>query len=198
MEGLADESHLGKILHIVPDDIVDVGRRHARREQIAHGIEMAAQIEIALEVLVVDGRVAVEIQHIGVGEFLSHLMKQPGMSALERRLVAERLHAPGLRADEHQPIPLAKPGEMRVFRKEAVAGMNRLRAGKLGGGDDAVLMQIALLGRSGADSIAFIRQRHVQRALVRLGVYRDGRDAHLLAGADDAHGALSAVGNEYF
>lgn len=103
----------------------------------------------------------------------------------------------GLRADEHQPVSLAKPGKMRVFRKEAVAGMNRLRAGKLGSGDDAVLVQIALLGWCRADTIAFVRHRHVQRALVRLGVYRDGRDAHLLAGADDAHGDLPAVGNEY-
>ena len=74
--------------------------------------------------------------------------------------------------------------------------MDRLRAGQLRRGDDAALVQIALLRRGRAEAIALVRQRHVQRVAIRLGIHGDGGDAHLLTGADDAHGNLAAVGDQ--
>ena len=54
-----------------------------------------------------------------------------------------------------------------------------------------------LADRRGAYANAFIRQRYVQRVPVRFGEHGHGGHAHLLAGANDAHGDLAAVGNQY-
>ena len=71
--------------------------------------------------------------------------------------------------------------------------MHRLRTGRLAGGDDLVGDQIGLARRRRTDADGFVRQFDVQRVGVRLGVHRDGGDAHATRGADDAAGDLATV-----
>jgi hypothetical protein len=57
-------------------------------------------------------------------------------------LVAERAHGLGLRADEGDAGGGAGFGEFRAFGEQAVAGMDRIGARKLGDADDLVDRQI--------------------------------------------------------
>ena len=101
-------------------------------------------------------------------------------------------------ADELDVALRAKLGKARVFRKQAVAGVDGLRAGERGRGEDGGHVQVTARGAGRADADALVRQRHVQSVAVGLGKHRHGGDAHLLAGADDAHGDLAAVGDQQF
>ena len=58
------------------------------------------------------------------------------------RLVAEQLEGLDARADEGHAGRRAAPGEFRVLRQEAVAGMQRVAAGVQGGGDDPLDVQV--------------------------------------------------------
>ena len=101
-------------------------------------------------------------------------------------------------ADELDVALRAELGKARVFRKQAVAGVDGLRAGERRGGEYGGHVQITARGAGRADADALVRQRHVQSVAVGLGKHRHGGDAHLLAGADDAHGDLAAVGDQQF
>ena len=100
------------------------------------------------------------------------------------------------RADELDLAAAADLGEVGVLGEEAVAGMNRLHVGDLGGGDDARDVEIGLGRRGGADADRLVGQLQIRRVLVGGGI-DDGRlDAQLAAGADDPQGDLAAVGDE--
>ena len=71
--------------------------------------------------------------------------------------------------------------------------MNRLRAGDERRAQDASGVQIALRRARGTDAVGFVGKHGVQAAAVGFGINRDRGDAHLLAGADDAHRDLAAV-----
>ena len=118
--------------------------------------------------------------------------------AFQRCLVAEPLHIRRVRTDEHQSVFPAGTGKMGIFREKTIARMDGLSAGQQGGADDLALVQVAFRGFRTADAVAFIRQRHVQGILVRLGIDCHRGDAHFLAGPDDPHGDLAPVGNENF
>ena len=75
------------------------------------------------------------------------------------------------------PASCKRAGEGGVLRQEAVAGMDRLGAGLLGGGDDLVDVEIGLGGRRRADRNGLVRHIHMQRVAVGLGIDRDGLDA---------------------
>lgn len=68
MEGLADKAYLRKILHMFPDDVVDVAGRHLTGQQVAGSVHMSAQIKAFFERFIVNRRIFMKIQHIGIGE----------------------------------------------------------------------------------------------------------------------------------
>src|SRR5262249_44785025 len=73
-------------------------------------------------------------------------------------------------ANEDAAGLLAGLGEAPVFREETVAGMDGLGARALGGVEDALDIEIALTGGSGADGYCLVSVPHVRPARVRLGV----------------------------
>ena len=79
----------------------------------------------------------------------------------------------GRRPDEDQPCLLDFFHEFGIFRQEAVARMDRLRAGIERRPDDRVAAQIAVLRRRPADMDRLVGQRHVARAAVGVGIDRD-------------------------
>ena len=98
--------------------------------------------------------------------------------------------------DELDAGDLAHFGEIGVLAQEAVAGVDGVHVGDLGGADDRRDVQIAqrALGRTDADGL--VGEAHVQAVAVGLRVDGDGPDAQVLAGADDAEGDLAAVGDQ--
>ena len=64
----ADEARAAEGLHIVADDVVDVGERHLRGEDIAHRVHMPEKEEALVKRLVVDGRVGAQIEKMCVLE----------------------------------------------------------------------------------------------------------------------------------
>ena len=99
------------------------------------------------------------------------------------------------RADELDLAVAADLGEVGVLRQEAVAGMDGLDVGDLGGADDARDVQVALGGRRPG------RCRWPRRPASRYGAPRSASlktatdlDAQVAAGADDPQGDLAAIG----
>ena len=91
---------------------------------------------------------------------------------------------------------LAQVRKRRVLGEETVARVDRLRLRCDRRADDALLIQVAVLRRGLADADGLVCERHMDGFRIRLRIDRDGADAHLLAGADDAHRDLPAVCNE--
>ena len=87
-------------------------------------------------------------------------------------------------------------GEARVLGQEAVARMDRVGAGDLAGGDQRRDVEIAVAGRRRADADALVGEPHMHRVGIGGRMHRDGRDAELLAGAQDAQRDLAAVGDQ--
>ena len=131
---------------------------------------------------------------------------EPGTTGMPSRihrllggdLVAHHADMVGRGPDEGQAVCFDDVGELGVLRQEAVAGMDRLGAGDLAGGDDLGDVQIAVARGRRADADAFIGQAHMHGVGVGGGMDRDGGDAHLLAGAEDAKGDFAAIGDEDF
>jgi len=111
-------------------------------------------------------------------------------------LVAHQADVFGGRTDERQAVVLDDLHEGRVFRQEAVAGMNRLGAGDLAGRDDRGEVQVALPRRRRADAHGLVGHADVHRVGVGGRMDGDGPDAHLAAGADHPQRDLAAVGDE--
>jgi len=112
--------------------------------------------------------------------------------------VAHRVDGLGGRADKHQPGIRHGAREGGVFREETVAGVNGLRAGFARGLQNALDIQVGVARGGWADVNGFIRQAHVQRGAVSVGIDGHAGNAHLAAGADDAHGNFSPVGDQDF
>src|SRR5215203_1547910 len=103
-----------------------------------------------------------------------------------------RDHARG-RANEPQLHPLADLGEAGVLGVEAVAGVDRVGAGELGGGDDRGYVEVAAAGGRRADADGLVGKHPVQRVGVGRRVDRDAPYPELAAGPDDAQGDLAPV-----
>ena len=78
-------------------------------------------------------------------------------------------------ADEGERGLLAGAGEVGVFREEAVAGVNGIGAGQLGGGEDGLCVQVGLVYGRRADVYGFVGHLHVQGIGIRVAV--DGHGA---------------------
>src|SRR3569623_404141 len=98
-------------------------------------------------------------------------------------------------ADEADTAAGADLGQHRIFGEKAIAGVERVAAGGDRQIDDAVGIEITG-HRVGADIIGFVGLFEMQAVAVGVGVDRDRGDAHLGAGAHDAHRDLAAVGEE--
>ena len=124
-------------------------------------------------------------RHAGLG----HDLARP-------RLRAHRLDRLRRRADEDDAGLGAGAGEVGVLGEEAVAGMDRLGAGLLGGLDDLLDVQVALGRHRRADQEGLVGLAHVRRVAVDLRVDGDRADAHLLQRAGDPDRDLAAVGDQ--
>ena len=115
---------------------------------------------------------------------------------LRARLVAHPLHHVGRRADEDEIVVLARADEVGVLGEEAVAGMHRLAAGRLGRRDERRDAEVALGRGRRPDPHGAIGEPHVERVLVGGRVDGDGLDAELVQRPDHADGDLAAVRDE--
>src|SRR5437870_2455496 len=98
--------------------------------------------------------------------------------------------------DEREPRVAHGRRELFVLREKAVARMHAVRAGATCRVDDAIDAQITLPWRTATDRIRLVRETHVQRRSIAVGIHRDRRDAHLAARTNDAHGDFAPVGDE--
>ena len=112
---------------------------------------------------------------------------------LGAHLVAHPLHHVRVRPDEDEIVVLARPNERRVLGEEAVAGVNRLAAGRLGGCDHVRDPEVALRRRRRADADGAVREPDVQRVAVGGGVDGDRFGAELVDRADHPDGDLAAI-----
>ena len=99
----------------------------------------------------------------------------------------------GRRADEFDIGGAANFGEVGVLAEQAVAGMDCVDIGDLGGGDDGRDVEVALGGARRANADGLVGKADVEAVAVSLTVDGDGADAHLAAGGDDAQGDLTTV-----
>src|SRR5262249_11630673 len=109
-------------------------------------------------------------------------------------LVAHEAHGVGRRADPGQLALGTDLRELGVLGQEAVAGVDRVGAGDLGGADDRWDVEVALARRRRADAHRLIGELDVERARVGGRVDRDRLEPHLAQRADHAECDLAAVG----
>ena len=123
----------------------------------------------------------------------ARVLRQPA----GRGLVA---HLPDLIAggsDERDVRRHADLGELRVLGEEAVAGMDGVGAGDLGGGDDARDVEVGFARGGGADADVVVGEAHVQRFAIGFAVDRHRGDPKLPARANHPQGNLPAVGDQH-
>ena len=113
-------------------------------------------------------------------------------------LVFQGVHGARTRADETDVAAFANVGEMGVFGKKTVAGMDGIHIGDFRRADDAVDAQVTFVAGGFADADGFVGQLDVHGICVRLRIDGHGADIQFLAGADDADGNFSAVGYQNF
>ena len=111
-------------------------------------------------------------------------------------LVAHHPDGFGARADEDEAGGFDAFGEVGVLAEEAVARVDRLGVGDLGGGDDRRHVEVAVLGGRRADADRFIGHGDVLEVAVDGGMHRDRLDAQRVARAQDAQRDLAAVGDD--
>ncbi len=119
-----------------------------------------------------------------------------GRKLLRFDLVAHRLDGPDIRTDKDDASLLERAREGRILRQEAVARMDRLGAGRLGGRDDLGNVEIRLCGLSGADRHRLIGHVHMQRVAVGVGIDGHRLDPEPACRPDDAAGDLAAIGDQ--
>ena len=113
-------------------------------------------------------------------------------------LVAHHADVFGRGADEGHAVGLDHFGEGGVFGEEAVAGVDGVGAGDVGGGEDGGDVKVAVAGGRRSDADAFVGETDVHGVGVGGGVDGDGGDAELAACALNTDGDLAAVGDEDF
>ena len=113
-----------------------------------------------------------------------------------RRLVPHHADVLRARADELDAVVGADVDKGGVLREETVTRVDGVGPTGDGGRDDVRDREVRLGGRRVADADGLVGELDVEAVLVGGGVDRDGGEAELLAGADDADGDLAAVGDE--
>ena len=103
-----------------------------------------------------------------------------------------------LGANKGNALVFAALGKGLVLRQETIAGMDGLGAGLAGGLDDAVGQQVGLSAGGCANVHGLVGQLHMARFLVRIGVDRNGLDAHGAGSGDHTACNLAAISNQDF
>ena len=111
-------------------------------------------------------------------------------------LVAEALDGGRRRPDPDQAGVDHGLGEGGVLGEEAVAGVHRIGARRARDGDDLVDVEVGVGGGGAVEGVRLVGDPHELRVAVGVGVDRHARDPGVLAGADDPHRDLAAVGDE--
>ena len=114
-------------------------------------------------------------------------------------LVAHHVKYRGGGADEFDAGSFAGARKVSVLAQKAVTGMDGIRVVLLRDLDDAGNVEIGtercfVL----ADQIRFVSGGSETAVKVLLGVYGHGPDLQVVAGAEDTHGDLAAIGDQYF
>src|SRR5216684_637891 len=86
-------------------------------------------------------------------------------------------------------------GEIGVLAQEAIPRMDGVDVGNFRGANHLWNVQIALAAAGRANAHRFIGKSNVERVTIRLGIYRNGGNAELLAGANDPQGDFPAIGD---
>ena len=102
------------------------------------------------------------------------------------------------RTNKGNALVFAALGESFVFRQEAIAWVNGLRACGFGGSNDFVGHQIRLPRSRGPNQHSFVGQQHMAGFFVSFGVNSHCGNAHFLGGGNDTAGNLTAVGYQNF
>ena len=100
--------------------------------------------------------------------------------------------------DEADIAGLADFGEVGVLRKKAVTRVDGIDIPHLGGGDDAVDLEVTLMAGARTDADGLIGGLDVERIVIRLGVDGERPDAEILAGTNHPKGDFAAVSDEDF
>ena len=102
----------------------------------------------------------------------------------------------GGRADKDQSGTLASAGKIRVFRQEAVTGVDGFGPAVAGDGQEAFGIQIAFAGRCRAEPPGFVGFADKQGTGIGIRIDGNGADTELAAGADDPAGDFATVGDQ--
>ena len=100
----------------------------------------------------------------------------------------------GSRPDELDVAGIAHFGEVRVFGKQAVAGMDGIDVGDFGGADYGGNVEVTQRQLGRADANGFVGKTHMERIPVGFAVDGHRADSQLLARADDAQRNFTAIG----
>jgi hypothetical protein len=99
----------------------------------------------------------------------------------------------GWRPDELDIASLGNFGKVRVFRQQAVAGVDGIHVGDFRGADDRWDIEVALRQLRRANTNGFIGKTNVERIAVSLAVNSYSADAQFLAGTDHPQGNFSTI-----
>ncbi|MNM31534.1 hypothetical protein D3C81_421140 [compost metagenome] len=99
------------------------------------------------------------------------------------------------RADKSDARRFTGVGKLGALGKEAIARINRLRAGLRRGRQDLVDAQIAVSGLVATERYRQISLGHVRRIAIGIGIDRYAGDAQTFQSADRPAGNFAAVGN---
>jgi hypothetical protein len=112
-------------------------------------------------------------------------------------LVAEFGDRGGRGSDEREPGGVACDSELGPLGKESVAGMNSLGACRQRCVDHGVRPKIALGRRRRSDPNGMVREAHVERIGIDVGVDRDRLHAEVAGCPDDPNRDLPAVRDQH-
>lgn len=76
---LWNQTGIKKILHMVANDEIEIGRDHLRGQHITAGIQMPPQIIERTEAGIMNRGVAMKIDHIAAGKPVGHFVEQIGV-----------------------------------------------------------------------------------------------------------------------
>ena len=115
-----------------------------------------------------------------------------------RNFVAHQTDHVGGRADEDESGLLDALGEIGIFRKKTVAGMDRLRVRHFRCGNDRRHVEITFRRRRGTDANGFVGHADMFQIAVDRGMHRNGFDAQRVARAQYSQRDFAAVGDNDF
>ena len=113
-------------------------------------------------------------------------------------LGAERFHGLGWRPDEGEARVRAGTRQRGVFREKSITRMERIATGAPRHVHELINREVAFTRGRRADGVSFIGEANVERLAVDITEDRDGANAKLAAGAQDAHGDFTAIGDQDF